>query len=338
MLADCSEELGGVPKVVLADRMGCLKGGVVANKVVPTAEYVRFASALLFPAGLVRGRRPRVEGHRGEPRRLCQAGLDRPAGPVHWYGRSQCGGPPSGVRRSTRRALGDLRGPGRAAGGRARPAPGLPSLRPAMGRAGATRKVDRLSCARFGSARYSVPTRLIGQQVAVPESAGRLLVTDTATGEVVASMPRRPRARHRYLMSITAGPGPRRAGRCARRPRQRKRSAASAPPPGHSSPGRRPRETPGWPRTWTSWPRSAPRTATRRYRGGGTGGGVPPLAGRRRPVHPGRRGRHPAALPRRGGNSKIHSNKAVTSPRTPRRDVLLRIADAYEVATKGDRG
>jgi transposase len=30
--------------VVLADRMGCLKGGVVANRVVPTSEYVRFAS------------------------------------------------------------------------------------------------------------------------------------------------------------------------------------------------------------------------------------------------------------------------------------------------------
>jgi hypothetical protein len=26
--------LGGVPKTVLADRMGCLKGGAVANKVV----------------------------------------------------------------------------------------------------------------------------------------------------------------------------------------------------------------------------------------------------------------------------------------------------------------
>jgi len=35
-LAECFEELGGVPKVVLADRMGCLKGGVVANVVVPT--------------------------------------------------------------------------------------------------------------------------------------------------------------------------------------------------------------------------------------------------------------------------------------------------------------
>ena len=41
LLAECFEELGGVPKVVLADRMGCLKGGVVANKVVPTSDYVR---------------------------------------------------------------------------------------------------------------------------------------------------------------------------------------------------------------------------------------------------------------------------------------------------------
>ena len=38
----------------------------------------------------------------------------------------------------------------------------------AAGRASArvvTRKVDRLSCVRFGSARYSVPVRFIGAQV-----------------------------------------------------------------------------------------------------------------------------------------------------------------------------
>jgi hypothetical protein len=33
------DHLGGVPKVVLADRMGCLKGGVVADVVVPTPDY-----------------------------------------------------------------------------------------------------------------------------------------------------------------------------------------------------------------------------------------------------------------------------------------------------------
>ena len=72
LLAECFEVLGGVPGMVLADRMGCLKGGVVANVVVPTAEYVRFADALRVPAGLLRGRRPGIEGDRGEPGRLCQ--------------------------------------------------------------------------------------------------------------------------------------------------------------------------------------------------------------------------------------------------------------------------
>ena len=43
LLAECFEALGGVPKIVLADRMGCLKSAVVANLVVPTADYVGFA-------------------------------------------------------------------------------------------------------------------------------------------------------------------------------------------------------------------------------------------------------------------------------------------------------
>ncbi len=38
----------GVPKVVLADRRGCLKGAVVANVVVPTPDYVRFAAHYRF--------------------------------------------------------------------------------------------------------------------------------------------------------------------------------------------------------------------------------------------------------------------------------------------------
>src|SRR5204862_2819965 len=49
-----------------------------------------------------------------------------------------------------------------------------------------TGKVDRLSGVRFGSARYSVPARLIGTQVGVRTDDGRLLVIMTGTGEVVA--------------------------------------------------------------------------------------------------------------------------------------------------------
>ena len=48
LLAECFEVLGGVPGKVLADRMGCLKGGVVANVVVPAPEYVRFAAHSLL--------------------------------------------------------------------------------------------------------------------------------------------------------------------------------------------------------------------------------------------------------------------------------------------------
>ena len=55
LLAECFEVLGGVPAVVLADRMGCLKAGVVANLVVPTPDYVRFATHYLLTelAGVV---------------------------------------------------------------------------------------------------------------------------------------------------------------------------------------------------------------------------------------------------------------------------------------------
>ena len=48
LLAECFEVLGGVPGVVLADRMGCLNGGVVANVVVPAPDYVRFAGHYLL--------------------------------------------------------------------------------------------------------------------------------------------------------------------------------------------------------------------------------------------------------------------------------------------------
>ena len=61
----------------------------------------------------------------------------------------------------------------------------LPSLRASTGRL-VTRKVDRLSCVRFGSARYSVPVRLIGEQVGLRTDDGRLLAIMTGAGDVVA--------------------------------------------------------------------------------------------------------------------------------------------------------
>lgn len=62
MLAQCFEELGGVPKVVLTDRMGCLKAGVVANVVVPTPDFVRFASHYRFRPDFCEAADPESKG------------------------------------------------------------------------------------------------------------------------------------------------------------------------------------------------------------------------------------------------------------------------------------
>ena len=62
LLAECFEVLGGVPRVVLADRMGCLKGGVVADVVVPTPDYVRFATHYRFRPDFCHAKDPESKG------------------------------------------------------------------------------------------------------------------------------------------------------------------------------------------------------------------------------------------------------------------------------------
>ena len=185
LLAECFEVLGGVPGKVLADRMGCLKGGVVANVVVPTAEYLRFAA------------------HYGFRPDFCEANDPESKGIVEnlvGYAKSDlmvAQAPFAGLAVANTAATGwcaEVNGAvhseicavpvERLLIERELLAP-LPSLRASIGRM-VTRKVDRLSCVRFGSARYSVPTRLIGEQVGVRADDGRLLVVVTGTGEVVA--------------------------------------------------------------------------------------------------------------------------------------------------------
>jgi hypothetical protein len=62
----------------------------------------------------------------------------------------------------------------------------LPSLRMDLGPAPVIRKIDRLSCVRFASARYWVPTVMIGRQVRLVQAGGRLLIGEPDTGEVLA--------------------------------------------------------------------------------------------------------------------------------------------------------
>lgn len=193
MLAECFEVLGGVPKTVLADRMACLKGGVVANVVVPAPDYVRFAAHYRFRPDFCHAQDPEskgivenlvgyakddlmvpleldddpwVEGLGGlnaRARAWCTEVNDRVHSEIHAV--------PAERLESERELLGEL-----------------PSLRLEVGPRPTTRRVDKLSCIRFASARYSVPNRLVGTTVTVlVEDRDRLLrVVEPVTGQVHA--------------------------------------------------------------------------------------------------------------------------------------------------------
>jgi Integrase core domain len=185
MLAECFEVLGGVPGKVLADRMGCLKGGVVANVVVPTAEYVRFASHYGFRPDFCEASDPESKGVVENLVGYAKADLLVPQAPFGDFtaandaARAWCA-EVNGVVHSEICAV-----PAERLVIERELLAGLPSLRASIGRQ-VLRKVDRLSCVRFGSARYSVPTRLIGTEVKLRTDDGRLLVIMTGGGEVVA--------------------------------------------------------------------------------------------------------------------------------------------------------
>jgi hypothetical protein len=185
LLAECLDVLGGAPAKVLADRMGCLKGGVVANRVIPTPEYVRFAAHYGFVPDFCEGNDPESKGIVENLVGYAKTDLMVPAAPfgdlaaANAAAAAWCEEVNAAVHSEICAVPADrllvergLLGP-------------LPSLRPSVGRL-VTRKVDRLSCVRFGSARYSVPTALIGSAVGLRVEAGRLQVLVAATGELVA--------------------------------------------------------------------------------------------------------------------------------------------------------
>lgn len=196
MLAECFEELGGVPKVVLTDRMGCLKAGVVANVVVPTPDFVRFASHYRFRPDFCEAADPESKGMVENLVGYAKTDLMVPLidGPVtagvgtdlaDWVGLNRaaatwcvevnanvhseiCAVPVERLEVELP-LLGEL-----------------PSLRAEFGARPTTRKVDKLSCIRFASARYSVPNRLIGRTVTVLVDTELLQVIEPVTGEIHA--------------------------------------------------------------------------------------------------------------------------------------------------------
>lgn len=193
LLAECFEVLGGVPKVVLADRMGCLRAGIVADVVVPTPDYVRFASHYRFRPDFCHGNDPESKGIVEALVRYSKDDLMVPLGTISrrfadasdlaeantaaqaWCAEvntavhSEIAAVPLERLAEVERELLAV----------------LPSLRPSIGRR-ELRKVDKLSCVRFGSARYSVPNRCLGHVVEVIASTDRVTVLAPGTGEVLA--------------------------------------------------------------------------------------------------------------------------------------------------------
>ena len=83
LLAECFDTLGGVPAVVLADRIACLRGPIVTDRVVAHPNYVRFAAHNGFRPDWWQSADPESKGV-VEPGRLRQI---RPGDPLVWGGR-----------------------------------------------------------------------------------------------------------------------------------------------------------------------------------------------------------------------------------------------------------
>lgn len=190
LLAECFEVLGGVPRTVLADRMGCLKAGVVANVVVPAPDYVRFATHYGFRPDFCEAADPESKGIVEHLVGYAKRDLIVPAEPdagdlaaanraaASWCAEvnaavhSEVCAVPAERLQHERELLGEL-----------------PSLRPELGARPASRKVDKLSCVRFGSARYSVPSRLIGTSVLITVAGNAIRILEPFTGEIAAEHP-----------------------------------------------------------------------------------------------------------------------------------------------------
>jgi hypothetical protein len=186
LLAECFETLGGVPKSVLADRMGCLKSGVVANVVVPTPDYVRFATHYGFRPDFCEAADPESKGMVEHLVGYAKRDLMVPRQPFDDRARANeaaavwC----AEINATTHSEICAV--PAQRLTVEQPLLGALPSLRLELGAKPVSRKVDRLSCIRFGSARYSVPCRLIGHQVILTTTTSMITVIEPVTGEVLA--------------------------------------------------------------------------------------------------------------------------------------------------------
>ena len=331
LLAECFEVLGGVPAVVLTDRMGCLKGGVVANRVVPTPHLVRFATHYRFRPDFCEAHDPESKGLVENLVGYGKDDLLRPLMREHaLHQRHESVSINESVVTAT--VLADLP----AANARAAewcaqvnaavhsetcvvPAERLirerellsplPSLRPSIGPPPVTRKVDKLSSdsgIRLGSARYSVPSVLRGAIVAVVADGPHVAILNPATGEVHAQHPLVAPGEASILNAHYGGPRP--APRRSVRPKTAAEKQFCALGPAAEAfitcPSARRRGRAHPPRTRADRAQHDGPSTTRPRRErvhcrARAGHRVRAVARRGHPVHPRRRGRHASTSARR---------------------------------------
>jgi hypothetical protein len=178
---------------VLADRMACLKGGAVANVVIPTAEYVRLAGHYGFAPDFCHAEDPQSKG---VVENLCGYAQRDLAVPL--LTEAAIAGTTVDLRAANNAAQVWCVEVNAAVHSEICAIPDerliverevlqpLPSLRLRIGAPSVIRKVDRLSCIRYASARYSVPMRLIGASVAVVCDHDAVCIVEPSTGMIVA--------------------------------------------------------------------------------------------------------------------------------------------------------
>lgn len=176
LLGECLESLGGVPAVVLTDRIACLRGPIVADRVVAHPNYVRFATHHGFRPDWCESADPQSKGVVENLVGYATTDLVVPACDA-WASLAQANAAAAAwCDQVNRRVHSEI-----AAVPAVRLTSELPALRPlpslrAAIQRGEARKVDRLATVRFASARYSVPARLIGTQVRVSVAAELVLI------------------------------------------------------------------------------------------------------------------------------------------------------------------
>jgi transposase len=188
LLGECFETLGGVPAVVLADRIACLRGPIVAGRVVAHPDYVRFAGHWGFRPDWCEAADPQSKGVVENLVGYAKHDLVIPAADgwvtladANTAAAAWCGQVNAAVH-SEIAAVPAVR-----LAEEVKVLRPLPSLRPALVK-GVSRKVDRLATIRIGSARYSVPAGLIGTRVWVA-ATGETVTIRTDDDTVVAQHP-----------------------------------------------------------------------------------------------------------------------------------------------------